>query len=332
MSQASIIRPPLEQISPDPVLADFAFPLRARFYPLGFPLILETNSADVMQAMSEGWGAVQQSFDTAPMRLCLGVGAGDTTELPPPSTFRSREHMMSVFADPDNFVVCDFNRNFTFGWVTRPVAANHPVLRYRFLSAAVLMMVEQMALAPLHSALIVRNGCGVALAGDSFAGKSSLAYACSRAGWTFVCDDSAFLVRNRSGRYAIGDPCTIRLREDARRLFPELAERMVVARPNGKLGIEVFTRELPIATASQCSIEHLVFLNRREPGPARLRRYPKDDALAWCEQVVTFGTSEVRAAQTRCYRPLANAGVWELFYQDFSDAIAGLEQLVDCGG
>jgi hypothetical protein len=331
MPQAPYIRRALEQNLPDPVLSEFAFPLRATFYPLGFPLILETNSADVIQAMSEGWGPFPQEFETAPMRFCLGVAADEKAALPAAVTFRSREHMMSIFADADNFVVCDFNQNFAFGWVTQSVAANYPFLRYHFLSAAVLSMVQQLALAPLHSALIVRNGCGVALFGESFAGKSTLAYACARAGWTFVCDDSAFLVRDQAGRYAIGDPYTIRLRADAGRLFSELAGRLEVVRPNGKLGIEVFTRELPIATASGCLIEHLVLLNRNEPGPAQLRRYPKDEALVWFERVVTYGTSEVRASQRRCYQRLWSTEVWELCYQDFGDAIDRLGQLVGSG-
>jgi hypothetical protein len=331
MPQASHSRRALEQNLPDPVLSEFAFPLRATFYPLGFPLIVETNSADVIQAMSEGWGHFPQEFETGPMRFCLGVAADDKPALPAAVTFRSREHLMSIFADADNFVVCDFNRDFAFGWVTQPVAANYPFLRYHFLSAAVLSMLEQLALAPLHSALIVRNGCGVALLGESFAGKSTLAYACARAGWTFVCDDSAFLVRNHAGRYAIGDPFTIRLRADAGQLFSELAGGLEVVRPNGKLGIEVFTPGLPIATASGCSIEHLVLLNRNEPGPAQLRRYPKDEALVWLEGVVNYGTREVRAAQRRCYQRLRSAEVWELCYQDFGDAIDRLGQLVGCG-
>jgi len=320
-----------EQVLLDPVLSAHALPLRARFYPLGFPLDLETNSVDVIEAASKRWGLFTQAFDQTPVRLSLGVAPGDGGELPPRSKVVSREHLMSIVATPENFVVMDFNQGYAFGWVTADVAANHPVLGYRFLSAPVLTMVAQRALASLHCALVSRNGCGVAFFGESSAGKSTLAYACARAGWTFLSDDGTHLLRNRSDRYAIGDPHSMRFREDARRLFPELADRLVVTRPNGKIGIDVLTRELPIKTAAGCSIEHIVFLNRNETGAPRLRRYSKDDAMAWCEQYVSFGTAEVRAAQVKCYQRLWGAGMWELHYSDFDGAIARLEQLVDSG-
>src|SRR5258708_1996728 len=320
-----------EQVLHDPVLSAHPLPLRTRFYPLGFPLDLETNSADVMQAASEGWGLFQQVFDETPMRLSLGVLESESREIPPPSKFFSREHLLSITADTENVVVMDFNEGYALGWVTPAVAANHPVLRYRFLSGAMHPMVVHRALAALHCSFVARNGRGVALFGDSFAGKSTLAYACARVGWTFLSDDSTHLVRKSSDRYAIGDPYFMRFREDAKFLFPELADRLLVARPNGKIGIEVPTRELPIQTAPGCSIEHMVFLNRNEAGATQLQRYSKADAMAWCEQYVLFGTEEVRSAQLRCYQRLLGAGIWELHYSDFDGAIARLEQLVDSG-
>jgi len=320
-----------DQVLHDPVFSACPLPLRARFYPLGFPLDLETNSADVMQAASESWGSFAPVFDETPMRFSLGVTPGKSREMPPQSKVFSREHLMSFTADSENFVIVDFKQSYAFGWVTPVVAANHPVLRYRFLSGPVLSMAAHLALAPLHCALVSRNGCGVALFGDSYAGKSTLAYACARAGWTFLSDDGTHLVRNSADRHAIGDPHVMRFREDAKSLFPELADRITFTRPNGKIGMEVLTRELPIETAYSCSIEHIVFLNRSDTGAARLRRYSKEDAMTWCEQYVNFGTAEVRDAQVRCHQRLLGAGIWELHYSDFDGAIARLEQLVDSG-
>jgi hypothetical protein len=320
----------VEQVSPNPLLADFELPLRRTYYPLGFPLELETNSMDVIQAASEAWSRFSQAFDETPVRICLGVRATESARtLPPNSLYRSREHLMFVVADPDNFMVCDFSKDFAFGYVARPVARDHPLLRYRFLTAAALMLVEQRALAPIHGALIARNGVGVALLGESFAGKSTLAYACARAGWTFIADDGTMLVRNRRDRYAIGDPYTIRYREDAKQLFPELEHHVATARPNGKIGLEVFTRELPITIAPGSTIEHVVFLRRDKPGPTRLLPYPKDEAVAWCERACLYGVDVVRAAQRRSYKRLSGAGMWEMCYRDLDAAVARLEQLVE---
>src|SRR5216684_4418604 len=101
MSQQQTIA---DKVLLDPVLSAHPLPLRARFYPLGFPLDLETNSTDVMQAASEGWGLFPQTFDEPPMRLSLGVVENETQEIPPKSKFYSREHLMSITADTENFV------------------------------------------------------------------------------------------------------------------------------------------------------------------------------------------------------------------------------------
>lgn len=322
----------MEKVTHDPVLASFDFPLRRTFYPYGFPLEIQSNSPDVIAAASEGWGAFEQALFEPPVRLALGVIEGTADRAPlADSVFRSREHLMSIVADSENFVVCDFLGGYAFGWVTETTAADHPLLRYRFLLSGGATLVEQRAFAAMHGALVVRNGSGVMLAGDSFAGKSTLAYACARAGWTYVSDDGAFLVRERDDRYAIGDPHSIRFRPDAPRLFPELADRMPIVRPNGKVAIEVLTAELGLKTAAGCQVDHIVWLNREESGYARMRRSTKDGLIEEWAPYSCYGTKEVRDAQRRCHQRMLTAQLWEMQYSGLDDAVARLERLVDTG-
>jgi hypothetical protein len=317
----------------DPVLSRFELGHRRLFYPLGFPLELQTNSRQVIDAASEHWGMFSKNFDIAPMRLALGVReVAEAEPLPENSTALSREHLLTVIANADNFMVCDFLQAYSFGWVTSALAADADMLRYRFLTPAAFMMAQQLALATLHGALIARGDCGVLLCGESFAGKSTLAYACARAGWTYISDDGTFLARDRSDRYAIGNPHSIRFREDARQLFPELAGQLPIRRPNGKIAVELFTRDLRIAIAPGATIEHVVMLDRQHSGPAHLRCFPREQLQAWCERFVNFGTDEVRSAQTRCHQRLLDASLWEMSYQNFDDAVRRLDQLVDFGG
>jgi hypothetical protein len=321
----------MEKVSPDPVLAAVELPLHRTLYPFGFPLELETNSVDVIAAAEEGWGAFDQMFDETPVRLCLGVWEGGGDALPLESVFRSRGHLMSIVADPSNFVVCDFNSGFAFGWVTQNTAADHPLLRYRFLTAAGATLVEQRAFATLHGALLMRNGKGVMLAGDSFAGKSTLVYACARSGWTYVGDDAVLLVRGRDDSYAVGDPHSIRFRPDATELFPELADQLTTIRPNGKIALEVLTRELALETAPGCHVDHVVYLNRKRPGPIHLRHLSKEQVRQSWSPYNGFGTQEVRDAQQRCYERMLDAQLWEMQYSDLDDAVARLEHLIDSG-
>ncbi len=321
---------PLEQIANDPTLCQIDFPLRRRYFPFGFPLDLETNSPDVIAAANEGWGQFSASFEETPVRVALGVADSDSMPLELQSCFRSREHLIAMVCDSENFLVCDVNLGFAFGWITRAVAADHPFLRYRFLLPS-LMPLEQRALAGIHGALIDRHGCGVLLCGDSMAGKSTLAYACARAGWTYIGDDMAYLVRSHPGRYVVGDPYSIRFREGGLAFFPELTGRLPAVRPNGKIAIEVLTGELPIKIAAGCPVDHVVFLRRQEHERAHIRHYPKDRAFEAWARAACIGTEQVRSAQRRSYECLLGAGVWELTYSHFEDAVARLERLVDSG-
>ena len=323
------------QVTADPVLSAFDLPLRRTFYPIGYPLVLETNSQDVMQAAEEGWGEFQCMFHDEPVRVCLGVADCDSESPLPASMVRSRENLVSIVADPENFMLCDLDKGFAFGWVTASTAADHPLLRYRFLTSGGTTLAQQRAMAPLHGALVVRNGRGVMFCGDSFAGKSTLAYACARAGWTYVSDDGTFLVRARDDRFAIGDPYSIRFRTDAPALFPELSDHLPTVRPNGKIAIEVLTRELPISIAPSCIVDHVVFLDREHQadysGPAVVHRCSKERAREdWTAHAV-LGTEDMRASQRRSYERLLGAGLWQMQYSQLDDAVARLERLVDEG-
>jgi hypothetical protein len=320
-----------QQIQPDIFLADFDLHLRQTFYPLGFPLQLETNSPDVIAAAEEGWGGFSQQFERAPLRISLAVTNSDEPLLTMKSVFAMREHLASIYADAGNFAVCDFRQDLAFGWVTRGLAADHPLLRYRFLTPISHMLAGQRDLAPLHGALIAKDGVGVMLCGESMAGKSTLAYACCRAGWSYITDDGTSLVRTRPDRYAVGDFTSIRLREDAIRFFPELADRAPVVRANGKIALEIRSAELPIASLPGHSIDHVVFLDRQDSERVSLRSYSRELALEEWDRHAAYGLEAVRGEQKQCYRRLLNAGRWGMRYSRLADAIDRLERLVETG-
>jgi hypothetical protein len=312
----------------DPLRSNVAFPHSTVLYPLGFPLQLESNSESIIQAARESWAQFPPAFDEPPVRLSLGV-SGYGGECPPPPVFLSREHLLSIVSDSGNSLMCDLAQGFGFGWVTEWVAAARPFLRYHFLDAAVLTMVGELYLTPVHGGLVERHGHGILLCGQSFAGKSTLTYACARSGWTLISDDGTFLVRRRRDRYGIGNPYSIRFREDARIFFPELRSKITARRPNGRDAIEVATSELAgIVTKLGSTIDHVVFLNRHATGSPRLATLSKSEALErMLEDVPHFGPESVREEHLKAHRRLLTGGVWQLNYSNLPDAIDCLEQL-----
>lgn len=315
----------------DPLLCDLDFPLRATFFPLGFPLELRTNCHHVLNAACESWGSFSPAFDKPPMKIEIGVLESETTVAPKVPAFRSRGHLMSIVADSANFTHSDWSRGFAYGWVTPNVIAEREFFRYHFLEPTVLTLLEQKYLAPIHGAFVVRHGQGVVLCGESSAGKSTLAFACARAGWTFVADDAIYLVRNAARRYALGDPHTVRFRASATDLFHELRGARPRTRQNGKFGFEFRTGKFGIETAFGNRIDHIVFLTRREGASPEFEPYSVSSALAAMKQFVNHGEGCVRAEQVRSYEHLLEIGASTLVYSGLGDAIDQLEMLVNRG-
>src|SRR5581483_6823259 len=136
----------------DSVTAECDLPLCHTYFPLGFPFELRTNSSGVLAAAAEAWSQFRQASHEPPVRLALAVSAGDAVPAAPTSKFCWNAHLMSMIADPENFLICDFNLGFAFASVTQRVAADHSFLRYRFLTPAANLLLQQRYLAPLHGA------------------------------------------------------------------------------------------------------------------------------------------------------------------------------------
>jgi HPr Serine kinase C-terminal domain len=319
-------------IPPDPVLSDFRLPLQRAYCAMGFLVEIATNSVEVLAAAEESWGGYQKKFAEPPLRLEIGVlqdGSGDRPAVP---SCRSREHLLTTIADDRNFSVCDLSRGYAFAWLTQAAVADKAYLRYYFLEAAVLTLLESLYLTPLHAACVQTGGQGVLLCGESGAGKSSLAFACARRGWRFLSDDGSALVRKRPGRVVIGNPHLIRFRESGIELFPELREQSIRARATGKMAIEIQTAVLRgIETMTECRIDHIVFLNRRGLSPPDLLPLSREIAQQYFEQYICFGGYEVHQAQSASIHDLLNAKIFEMHYRDLNWAVERLARLVKEG-
>src|SRR5208282_3746481 len=316
----------------DPVLCDVELPLRQIYYPLGFAVEITTNAPEVLEAAQESWGQFSNAFSEPALQFRVGVTGIGSGFCPPMPACRGWRNLLLTVADAENFAVCDLRRGVGFGWFTQAAVEDRAYLRYNFLEGSVLPMLQHLYLAPVHAACVRFRDRGVLLCGDSGAGKSSLAYACARRGWTFVSDDTSELIRARKDLTVIGGPHQIRLREAAVDLFPELAQQRLTLRATGELAIELPTATVPeISTALSSTVDYIVFLNRREPEPCGLVPIPEDEALPWFEQVITHGEDESRKEQKLALRRLLDKPIRELRYRDLQWAVDRLETMVDQG-
>jgi hypothetical protein len=315
---------------PDPLLIDTELPLSAAFYPVGFHVIIATNSQDVLDAASECWSHHKPEFACDPIRLRVVVGAeGDLCES---TVHRAQGNLYAVVADVNNFANIDIQAFTGMIFVSQKTASDHAWLRWFFLESMVYLLLAQRYLVPVHAACVERNGVGVLLSGRAAAGKSTLTFACARAGWTYVTDDCSWLLPNSDSRTVIGRPWQARFRPDAPALFPELEGHAVRARPTGKLSIEIPLSAFPdIRTASRATIGRLVFLERGPGCSPRLITISGAESVGRLLREMPSYGSQVNAMHERTVRRLGEVPAYRMQYERLDDAIDLLEDLVRTG-
>jgi hypothetical protein len=305
-----------------------ALTLEAMLFPLGFPMRIRTNSVEALRICEIKWGAFEQAFDTPPIETQIHVVEAQSRECPPAPVYRFIENTLLVTADADNFCVAQYPIGKTRMIVSSAAVAHPAYFSQTFLEAAPAAQILTRLATPVHAACVAIDGCGVLLCGDSGAGKTSLAYACARAGWQFISDDTSYLLHSETGRQVLGDCHRVRFRPSAEELFPEITGAEITPRMYGKPSIELPTSNWSTINATRCAhVDFIVFLNRRLPGVEDLVLYRRDVARCYIRQNL-FGTSQTKLTQYAAIERLLQAEVFELHYQSLDWAVGRLERLV----
>jgi hypothetical protein len=311
----------------DALLCDMELPHRGIFYPLGLPVEIVTNDTAVLAAASESFGHARPSRRSEPFEVRVGVSRGGAADCPPEPTRREFNHLYSLVADVDNQALLDLRSCTNFTWVTSAAVNNRIYFRYNFLEKVVYLLLGASVVTDLHAACVGNNGKGILLIGDSGAGKSTLAYACARAGWTYTSDDTSYLINDSKVPRVIGHSHRARFRPSAKALFPELERYVLTPRMEGKPSIEVPISELPVEnTATESTVDFIVYLNRNPSATGRLIRLPNGTATERaCRELYSAG--EVRAKHERILRMLSGIPTYELQYCHLNQGILTLDQL-----
>jgi hypothetical protein len=309
-----------------PLQPEIDLPFQRVYHPYGFQLNLASNSRAVLDAAEENWGIYEGEYDDPTLTVRVIVRPG--SELSPPPAHGSQDHLYSLVGSRRNYALMDFDALLAYASVTERTVADHGWFRWFYLDAIAGITLAQRHAAPMHAACVERNGVGVLLCGTSGMGKSTLAYACARGGWTYIADDASLLPQNHAGCAVTGKPHQARLREDAARLFPELEGYATRARPTGKLSIEVPMMSLPgIRTAVRCEVSRVVFLDRGKS--AGLERVGVESALEQLLQYSREYGAATQARHERALRRLLRSPAYQLRYERLRYGMEALEGLTD---
>jgi hypothetical protein len=301
--------------------------LTAMFYPHGFPTKVRTNSAEVLEILENHWKGYEKQYDTEPILSEVYVVEGGTVECPPAPSYRLVGSLMIGVADSENYAIVDLEQNRVRTVLSRAALRYRLYVGYCLLGMPGCIVTTRYA-TPIHAGCVALDGHGVLLCGDSGVGKSTLSYACARAGWTYVSDDASFLINHGNHREVVGDSHRVRFRPTAAELFPEIRGLEITPRMAGKPSIEMPTASMPHIQCSRTTqVDFMVFLNRNAEAPRELVPYRKDVARYFMRQIL-FGLPETRTVQYEAIERLLEVDVFELRYSDLDWAMERLRQLV----
>jgi hypothetical protein len=325
---ASIV---LEPTVNDPLLTRVPLAYDGVFYPYGFPVRLRSNSALTLEAADTSWRTYRPKFDHSPLDVRLMISESDSPGCVEPPAFRSQGHLLTIVADSENFACLDLNAGFSFGWATTATAKKTEYFRQCLLDVMIYPLLEIRDLTTLHAACVRFNEKGILLAGNSGAGKSSLAYACARRGWTYVSDDASAFLRAARKPMVIGHPQKFRFRDPVGDLFPEFGHMTSTLRAYGKPTIEVHTASLNgLRTADESAVNAIVFLNRSGYDGSRQVVSPVSSEEAWKRLSFSVWAVQLPAYEERlaALERILTVPAYEIRYGELDPAIDRLEQLV----
>jgi len=293
---------------------------------MGYPVEIETEAPEIVAAAEQAWWRYPRLWAGDPVRIRVMVSdvreeSGETPRVEFDGAW------MSIAQDSVNHARADLLNGTAEIHLAREVASDAAYMNYYFLKPLTYLLLAPRHFAFVHASCVARNVLAMMLCGDAFAGKTCLAYACARRGWVFLSGDATHLPHDSPDFSVVGRPFSIRFRESAKALFPELAAWPGVVRPNGKASLEIETDRLGLQTAVRAPASHIVFLERKAAGIAQIAPVTADEALRRLDHAVFFGDAAIRQRQRATLAHFAALPAVRLVYSTLQDAVAALREL-----
>jgi hypothetical protein len=252
-------------------------PLRSAFSPLGVPLVVETNAPMLAERAQEVFGHWNcTDVDAGPEGIRLRLLLHDVPESLPdriPSPLMRAQEGYFLLSLGQSLGFADREAGLAVAYITPALMAQPDLVNSCFVECLGLYLVCGCRRVPLHAAGVQWVGRGVLITGQDGAGKSTLAYACLRAGFRLLAEDIVFAPEPqlRPDPTVWGEARHLHLLADAIRLFPELRDAPFVQRMNGEVKLCVQVRDLDCrAPITRMPVQGICSVGRAAGAEARL--------------------------------------------------------------
>jgi hypothetical protein len=196
--------------------------LESTYAVLGVPVHVRTHSPELLQLADDALGDFL-SASTEPRSLSLTLTLGRESD---PS-----DGIAPCFRADLNTLTVDFGGSHGYadriqGTAEAEIAHSaleSPDVAAGMVEPLVMFLAAGVRRATLHAAALSLGDQGLLLTGSAGAGKSTLAYACMRAGFSLVAEDIVVAEEPYAHREVWGDSRYVHLLPDAVAFFPELA-------------------------------------------------------------------------------------------------------------
>jgi hypothetical protein len=306
------------------------------FAPIGSVLKVESNKEIVIDAARDSFGR----YPPAPLSrqpdysIRLWVDPVHHQKKPwPRPNFRAARHLFHVSCGDSSFAIADLQSLCAVGFISEEIARDTVFFRNTFLECLFYVLATHRSYTPVHSAGVALQDRGVLICGPPGIGKTSLAYACVRAGMQVLSDDTVHVRSSPESQALVvwGRPWHLRLLPNAIELFPELHGRKAHLRSDYESYLEIDTeKEFPGQAVSSCTPAALVFLERDPMSKVYLEPLEPEAALARLKRDIYLSEEKVRHRHYDVLAKLVETRAFLLRYGGHpSNAVETLARLCD---
>lgn len=274
----------------DPLGRTTPLPFQARYNVFGVPLLVATNAPRLEELAREAfghWGNPVPLPETGVSPLRLHLCVQDAPSLLPEQDLRPVLRMQEAYfliAAEQSLGFADRTNGFATAFITPALLSQPDRVRSWFIECLGIYLACGKRKATLHAAAVAWNGRALLLTGADGAGKSTLAYACVRAGAQLLAEDMVCVEEEDGSLTGWGDSRFLHLLPDAVRFFPELQHMPDAEQFNGETKRRIRTAEIrQRAGISHCDLWGVCSLQQSGESRSHLR----DADLAHIRRVLT---------------------------------------------